>query len=87
MRPAIKSWQSPINFLILMSIVVPLAFATWQTLLNNFVIEKAGFSGADIGLLQSVREIPGLLAFTAVWVLLLLSEQRFVLGSLFLLAF
>lgn len=61
---------------------MPLAFASWNALLNNFVIERANFSGADIGLLQSVREIPGFLAFSAVFVLLWLREQRFALLAL-----
>ena len=68
-----------------MSIAMPLAYATWDALLNNFVIDRAGFTGADIGLLHSVREIPGFLAFTAVFVLLLLREQRFALLALLLL--
>nr|WP_274613522.1 MFS transporter [Vibrio diabolicus] len=66
----------------LISIIVPIAFSTWMALLNNFVIEKANFDGADIGLLQSVREVPGFLAFTAVFVLLFIREQRFMLVSL-----
>ena len=77
-----KSWRTPQNFLLLISIIVPIAFSTWMALLNNFVIEKANFDGADIGLLQSVREIPGFLAFTVVFVLLLVREQRFMLVSL-----
>ncbi|KHA62306.1 membrane protein [Vibrio variabilis] len=76
------SWKSPQNFLLVVSIVVPIAFSSWMALLNNFVIEKASFDGADIGLLQSVREIPGFLAFTAVFVLLFIREQRFILLSL-----
>ncbi|PKF81152.1 MFS transporter [Vibrio sp. vnigr-6D03] len=80
------SWKTPHNFLILISIVVPIAFSSWQALLNNFVIEKANFDGSDIGLLQSVREIPGFLAFTAVFVLLFLREQRFIILSLIMLA-
>ncbi|HCE3711929.1 MFS transporter [Vibrio parahaemolyticus] len=75
-------WRTPQNFLLLISIIVPIAFSTWMALLNNFVIEKANFDGADIGLLQSVREIPGFLAFTAVFVLLFIREQRFMLVSL-----
>ncbi|MGF1688628.1 MFS transporter [Photobacterium japonica] len=75
-------WRTPQNFLILISIIVPVAFSSWQALLNNFVIEKAAFTGADIGLLQSVREIPGFLAFTAVFVLLFVREQRFIIVSL-----
>ncbi|EDP60416.1 MFS transporter [Vibrio sp. AND4] len=77
-----KSWKTPQNFLLLISIIVPIAFSTWMALLNNFVIEKANFDGADIGLLQSVREIPGFLAFTVVFVLLFIREQRFMLVSL-----
>lgn len=59
-----------------------LAFAAWQALLNNFAVERAAFDGAQIGILQSAREVPGFLAFTAVWVLLVLSQQRFALLSL-----
>lgn len=79
-------WRNPKTFLILISIVVPIAFSAWSALLNNFVIEKAAFTGADIGLLQSVREIPGFLAFTAVFILLFLREQKFMILSLVMLA-
>ena len=77
-----KSWQTPKNLLILMSVAMTLGFATWMALLNNFVIEKAAFTGAEIGMLQSIREIPGFLAFTAVFVLLILKEQTFAYLSL-----
>ena len=79
------AWQTPKHLLMLVSIIVPMAFASWQALLNNFVIEKAHFTGAEIGLLQSVREIPGFLAFTAIFVLLFLREQKFMLLSLVML--
>ncbi|EIO3938922.1 MFS transporter [Vibrio vulnificus] len=82
MRAHRHRWQTPQNFLLLISVIVPIAFSTWMALLNNFVIEKAQFDGADIGLLQSVREIPGFLAFTVVFVLLFVREQRFMLISL-----
>ncbi|MCA0934344.1 MFS transporter [Vibrio alginolyticus] len=77
-----QGWRTPQNFLLLVSIIVPIAFSTWMALLNNFVIEKASFDGSDIGLLQSVREVPGFLSFTAVFVLLFVREQRFMLISL-----
>ncbi|MDA9090519.1 MFS transporter [Porticoccaceae bacterium] len=79
---ATRSWQTPKNLLILMSVAMTLGFATWMALLNNFVIEKAAFTGAEIGMLQSIREIPGFLAFTAVFVLLILKEQTFAYLSL-----
>ena len=65
-----------------MTVAMTLAFATWMALLNNFVVERAAFTGKEIGLLQSIREIPGFLAFTAVFVLLIVKEQTFAYLSL-----
>ncbi len=64
---------------------VPLSFATWQALLNNFAIERAAFTGIEIGVLHSLREIPGFLAFAVVFLLFLLREQSIALISLALL--
>ncbi|PCI62223.1 MAG: MFS transporter [Gammaproteobacteria bacterium] len=61
---------------------MPIVFSVWMVLLNNFVIEKAAFTGKEIGILQSLREIPGFLAFTAIYVLLFLKEQTFALIAL-----
>jgi hypothetical protein len=65
-----------------MTVAMTIAFAIWMALLNNFVIEKAAFTGAEIGMLQSIREIPGFLAFTAVLILLIVKEQLFAYLSL-----
>ena len=80
-----KIRSRPEFLLLLMAGAVPLSFATWQALLNNFAIERAAFSGAEIGILQSLRELPGFLAFTVVFLLFLLKEQRIALISLILL--
>jgi len=80
-----RSWQNPNTLLILMSIAMPIAFSTWAVLLNNFVIERASFTGVEIGILQSLREVPGFLAFTTVFVLLILREQTFAVIALALL--
>jgi len=77
-----KNWQNPFVFLAVASIVMSVTFAGWMAMLNNFVIEQAAFTGAEIGMLQSLREIPGFLAFTAVFVLLVFTEQVFALISL-----
>ena len=42
---------SPKVFLLAMAFILPFVFSVWATLLNNFVIEKAAFTGAEIGLL------------------------------------
>ncbi len=81
----LRPWQSPNALLILMSVAMPIAFSTWTVLLNNFVVERAGFTGVEIGILQSLREVPGFLAFTTVFVLLILKEQTFAVIALLLL--
>ena len=78
-------WRRPDILLMLMAMAVPLSFATWNSLLNNFAIDRAAFTGAEMGILQSLREVPGFLAFTFVFVLLVLKEQSFALISLALL--
>jgi hypothetical protein len=81
-----RQWRNPVVLLLLMAFVMPLIFSTWMALINNFSKEAAEFTGKDIGILQSLREIPGFLAFTAVWVLLFIREQRFAMVSLLILA-
>ncbi|MEM8498144.1 MAG: MFS transporter [Pseudomonadota bacterium] len=80
-----RSWQNPITLLILMSVAMPLAFNAWNALLNNFVVERAAFTGVEIGILQSLREVPGFLTFTIIFVLLIVKEQMLALLSLLLL--
>ena len=80
-----KRVLNPISLLILMSIAMPIAFNTWSAMLNNFVVEKAAFTGVEIGILQSLREVPGFLSFTLIFVLLIIKEQTFAVFSLALL--
>ncbi len=79
-------WKSPATLLLLMAFIMPLAFSTWAALINNFSKEAAGFTGKEIGILQSLREVPGFLAFTAVFLLAIIKEQRLAMVSLLLLA-
>ncbi len=82
---ALPRWRQPIGLLVLMALAMPIAFSTWSALLNNFVIEVAQFDGADIGLLHTVREIPGLLAVGVIALLLFIREQVLGLVALVLL--
>ena len=65
---------------------MPFSFYGWMGLLNNFSIEVVGFSGREIGILQTLREIPGFLAFTAIFLLLFMRESRLAVLALTLLA-
>lgn len=78
-------WRRPVALLFLMALAMPIAFNTWSALLNNFVIEVADFDGSDIGLLHTVREIPGFLAIGVIAILLFVREQVLGLVSLVLL--
>ncbi len=77
--------RRPEVLLFVMAGAVPLSFATWQALLNNFAIERAAFTGAEMGILQSLREVPGFLAFGVVFLLLIVREQKLAYISLLLL--
>lgn len=69
-------FKSRIALLYIMSISMVFSFSAWMSLLNNYVIEVASFNGSQIGILQSLREIPGFLAFTVVLVILFIAQQR-----------
>ena len=79
---AATGWKSPIVILMLMAIAMQVSHQTWFTLLNNFAIDEVKFTGREIGILQSLREIPGFLSFAVVWLLLVLREQRLALVAL-----
>jgi predicted MFS family arabinose efflux permease len=78
-------WRRPIVLLALMTFALQLAFATWSALLNNFIHERAGFDGADLGWLQSIREVPGFFAVAVIVVLWVMREQMLAMVSLVML--
>lgn len=80
-----KGSNHPEYFIFILAAASALAFAVWNTLLNNFVIERAAFTGKEIGILQSLREVPGFLAFTTIFVLLVIREQSFAIIGIALL--
>jgi hypothetical protein len=82
---SLPRWRRPESLLFLTAAAMPLAFATWSALLNNFVIEVAGFSGVEIGWLHTVREIPGFLAIGVIVLLWVFREQVLGLTALLLL--
>ncbi|WP_170561055.1 MFS transporter [Ruegeria atlantica] len=78
-------WRRPVTLLFMMALTMPIAFNGWSALLNNFVIEVANFDGADIGLLHTVREIPGFLAVGVIAVIIFVREQVLAMISLMML--
>jgi MFS family permease len=53
-----------------------LGFNVWSAVFNNFAVEELGIRADQVGLIQSLREVPGLLGFVLGFLALLLSEMR-----------
>ncbi|MFT5115451.1 MAG: hypothetical protein ACI8P9_004802 [Parasphingorhabdus sp.] len=78
----VKLRNRPDFLILMMCAAVPLSFSTWSALINNFAIERASFTGVEMGILQSLREIPGFMAFAVIYILLLIKEQSLAYLSL-----
>lgn len=82
MSAAPTGWRSPVVMLMVMAAAMQLSFAAWWNLMNNFAVHELAFTGREIGIQQSIREIPGFLSFAAVFLLLLMREQTLAYLSL-----
>jgi hypothetical protein len=73
------------SYLIVLTICSTAGLQCWQTLFDNFSVNVVGLDGNHIGLLQSVREIPGFLALLVTYVILIIKEHKLsALAILFL---
>jgi hypothetical protein len=73
------------RFLIVFTICSSMGLQTWMIMFNNFAVDIAGMAGNQIGIIQSVREIPGFLALLAVFVIMVIKEYRLSALSILLL--
>lgn len=71
-------------YLIVSNFLLYFGFQVWQTLFNNFAVESVKIGPAEVGLVQAVREIPGLLGFLVGFLALYLSEVRIMAFSIIL---
>ncbi len=78
-------WRSPAVLLMIMAGAMQLSFAAWWNLMNNFAVQELDFTGREIGIQQSIREIPGFLSFLAIYLLFVMREQTLAYVSLLLL--
>jgi predicted MFS family arabinose efflux permease len=76
---------NPVVFLRSLAFINYLGYAGWAALLYNFTVERADFQWFETGLTQSMRELPGFLAFTAIFWLLLVREQVLAYAALLIL--
>ena len=64
------------RYLIVLTISSTVGLQAWQTLFNNFAVDVAGLNGHHVGMIQSIREIPGFLALLVVFVIMFIKEYR-----------
>ena len=74
-------------YLAVLTIGSTIGLQAWLTLFNNFAVEVAGLAGNHIGVIQSVREIPGFLALMAVYIIMIVKEHRLSALSILILGF
>ena len=74
-------------YLAVLTICSTVGLQAWLTLFNNFAVEIAGLDGNHIGVIQSVREIPGFLALLVVYVIMVIKEHRLSALSVLIMGF
>ena len=78
-------WRRPEAMLLVMQGGVWFALSLWMVLINNFAVEVANFDGAMTGWRESLREVPGFMAFLVVFVIRFMREQTLAIVSFLLL--
>lgn len=64
------------GYLLLLTVCSTAGLHVWRTLFDNFAVNIVNLDGSHIGIIQSVRELPGFLALLVVYVLLLVKEHK-----------
>jgi len=83
-----KYTQNPMYvYLMVLVISATAGLQVWRTLFDNFAVHIAGLNGFQVGIIQSVKEIPGFLALIVVYVLLFVKEHRLSALSILVLGF
>lgn len=77
--------QPMFRFLALLTAASMVGMQGYTMLFNNFAVEVVHLEGFHVGLTQSIREVPGFLALTAIYVMLFLREHRLAAFSIVLL--
>lgn len=77
--------RSMFRFLAVLTAASMVGMQGYTMLFNNFAVETVHLEGFQVGLTQSIREIPGFLALTAIYVMLIVREHRLAALSIVLL--
>lgn len=72
-------------YLMVLTIATTAGLHVWRTLFDNFAVNIIHLEGNHVGILQSVREVPGFLALLVVYVLFIIKEHKLSALSVLLL--
>jgi len=85
MSELLKDNRRLLSYIIVSNLLMSFGFQVWQALFNNYAVEEMSIGPAAVGLVQAVREVPGLLSFLLGVLALVLSEVRIMALSTILL--
>jgi predicted MFS family arabinose efflux permease len=85
MRKMLNDNRRILLYLIVSNFLLNFGFQFWQAIFNNFAVEEIGIGPASVGVVQALREVPGLMGFLLGFLALYLSEIRILALSLVLL--
>ena len=72
-------------YVVASNLMLYFGFRVWQAMFNNFAVEEIGVGPGDIGWIQALREVPGLLGFLLGFLAIYISETRVMAVSIILL--
>ncbi len=72
-------------FLFILTFAQIVSYQAWQTLYTNYVVEILDLNAAQNGIVQSIRELPGLLAISVLLCLKFVKEESMAVISVLLL--
>ncbi len=73
-----SSWSKPFWFVVFCALFMNFGMAMQRTIFSNFVAEEMGIRVEQLGWLESVREIPGLLTFLMIGLTALIARNLLV---------
>jgi predicted MFS family arabinose efflux permease len=79
--------QPMFRFLAILTAASMVGMQGYSILFNNYVVETVHLKGFHVGLIQSIREVPGFLALTAIYAMMIFREHRLAALSISLLGF
>ena len=72
-------------FLLILNIAAYAGFQSWRSMFNNFAVEIGHVDGYQMGVIQSLREVPGFLALLVILAIIMLPEHKLASWSIIML--